>query len=142
MSRHLAARAVARRRMSHAKTRRAEPIFGKAAAEKILQGVRADVHAMRESYAYVPGLAVITVGDFEESIDEVNDKHDQADMLGMRSIEAALPANVSADDVFMCINKFNADPTIDGIIIQLPVPGKSVSFCLMLRRTKSRSCLA
>ena len=42
-----------------------------------------------------------------------------------RSIEAALPANASANEIISCIHKFNADPQVDGISLQQPVPGES-----------------
>ncbi|MFP4097329.1 MAG: bifunctional 5,10-methylenetetrahydrofolate dehydrogenase/5,10-methenyltetrahydrofolate cyclohydrolase, partial [Alphaproteobacteria bacterium] len=93
-------------------------IDGKAMAAKVRAKVAADVHSL----AFIPGLAVILVGDDPASQVYVRNKIKACGKAGIRSVERLLPADVTEQDVADVIAPLNADPDIDGILLQLPLP--------------------
>jgi methylenetetrahydrofolate dehydrogenase (NADP+)/methenyltetrahydrofolate cyclohydrolase len=68
------------------------------------------------------GLATVLVGDDAASQIYVRNKHKAAVKAGMLSFDEHLPADASQDDVEALILRLNADPQVDGIIVQLPLP--------------------
>ena len=70
-----------------------------------------------------PGLAVVLVGDDPASSVYVRSKGKATREVGMLSIEHRLPADAPQDDLLSLIDRLNADPTVDGILVQLPLPG-------------------
>jgi len=100
---------------------RAAPIRGTVIAEQVLDGVRKDVASLQSKHV-TPGLAVIVVGGRKDSLKYVQKKQDMAEGLGLRSFRAALPADATAESVRTTIERFNADPSCDGILLQLPLP--------------------
>lgn len=69
-----------------------------------------------------PGLAVILVGDDPASLIYVRNKHLASDEVGMKSVFHHLHADIPEALLITLINDLNNDPTIDGILLQLPLP--------------------
>jgi methylenetetrahydrofolate dehydrogenase (NADP+)/methenyltetrahydrofolate cyclohydrolase len=69
-----------------------------------------------------PALAVILVGDDPASAIYVRNKHRRAESLGIRSLQIQLPATTTQTELLARIATLNADPTVDGILVQLPLP--------------------
>ncbi|WP_127849542.1 bifunctional methylenetetrahydrofolate dehydrogenase/methenyltetrahydrofolate cyclohydrolase FolD [Lacticaseibacillus hulanensis] len=69
-----------------------------------------------------PGLTVILVGEDPASAIYVRNKQKRADELGINSQTLRLPDAASQEDVLQAVAKLNADDTVDGIIVQLPLP--------------------
>lgn len=69
-----------------------------------------------------PSLAVILVGDDPASHIYVNSKIKQANSVGIDSFDIKLPSDILETDLIEVINKLNQDDTVDGILIQLPLP--------------------
>lgn len=97
-------------------------INGTKIAEDIKHEVRAEVDQLRES-GVQPGLAVVLVGDDAASSAYVNMKARTCDQLGILSRKITLPSVVTTGDLLREVGKLNEDPLIDGILVQLPVPG-------------------
>jgi methylenetetrahydrofolate dehydrogenase (NADP+)/methenyltetrahydrofolate cyclohydrolase len=96
-------------------------IDGKAYAE----GLRARIaNAVRElsGKGVAPGLAVVIVGEDPASQLYVKNKARQTVEVGMRSFEHVLPASTSEAELLSLVAKLNADPAVDGILVQLPLP--------------------
>jgi methylenetetrahydrofolate dehydrogenase (NADP+)/methenyltetrahydrofolate cyclohydrolase len=71
-----------------------------------------------------PGLAVVLVGDDPASQVYVRNKMRQTVDAGMRSFDHTLPAATSQEELLALIVKLNADPQVDGILVQLPLPAQ------------------
>jgi methylenetetrahydrofolate dehydrogenase (NADP+)/methenyltetrahydrofolate cyclohydrolase len=71
----------------------------------------------------VPGLATILVGDDPGSHSYVGGKHKASAAVGVKSFRHDLPADTSQEKVLELVAELNADPAIDGYIVQLPLPG-------------------
>ena len=100
----------------------AERIDGKAFAERLRARV-ADVAAEFESKAgRKAGLAVVLVGEDPASQIYVRNKGKQTIACGMNSFEHKLDENTSEADLLALIQGLNADPAVDGILVQLPLP--------------------
>lgn len=100
----------------------AKIIDGKAFAATVRAKVAAGVNTLKEEQGITPGLAVILVGEDPASQVYVRNKHKQTLEVGMNSFEHKLPANVSKDELYALIHKLNADPAVNGILCQFPVP--------------------
>lgn len=94
-------------------------IDGKQAAAQL----RADVGTAVSSLSVTPTLAVVLVGDDPASHVYVRNKIKFTKEAGMRSVERRLPADVSEAEVADTVRALNADPEVDGILVQLPLPG-------------------
>jgi methylenetetrahydrofolate dehydrogenase (NADP+)/methenyltetrahydrofolate cyclohydrolase len=70
----------------------------------------------------VPGLAAVLVGDDPASHVYIRQKERMSERVGMRSLGARLPADVTQDDLHAAIDQLNADPAVSGIIVQMPLP--------------------
>jgi len=99
----------------------ATKIDGKAYAE----GLRARIaNAVGElaGRGVVPGLAVVIVGEDPASQLYVKNKARQTVEVGMRSFEHVLPASTTETELLALVDRLNADPDVDGILVQLPLP--------------------
>jgi len=96
-------------------------IDGKGIAEQLRKRVAAAV-AQLSRQGGVPGLAVVLVGDHPASRVYVRNKGRQTLEAGMRSFDHALPATASEAEVLALVARLNADPEVDGILVQLPLP--------------------
>lgn len=101
---------------------RARIIDGKATAAAVRERVAAEV-AELAGKGVVPGLAAVLVGDDPASHVYVDGKERDCEAVGMRSLGARLPADVTQDVLHDEIDRLNADPAVSGIIVQLPLPG-------------------
>ncbi|MFM9978434.1 MAG: bifunctional methylenetetrahydrofolate dehydrogenase/methenyltetrahydrofolate cyclohydrolase FolD [Sphingomonadaceae bacterium] len=93
-------------------------IDGKAIAAALRAEIAADVSRLPRA----PGLAVVLVGDDPASAVYVRSKAKQSVEVGMRSFEHRLPADTAQGDLIALIDALNADPGVDGILVQLPLP--------------------
>jgi methylenetetrahydrofolate dehydrogenase (NADP+)/methenyltetrahydrofolate cyclohydrolase len=101
----------------------AQIIDGKAAAARLRADVAGEVAKFRVATGRVPGLAVVLVGDDPASSVYVRNKGKATLEAGMLSFEHRLTANVSEGELLDLVDLLNADPTVDGILVQLPLPG-------------------
>jgi methylenetetrahydrofolate dehydrogenase (NADP+)/methenyltetrahydrofolate cyclohydrolase len=97
-------------------------IDGKAAAAAVLAEVKARVDAFRAAKGRPPGLAVVLVGEDPASQVYVRNKGREAEAAGFRSEQHTLPVTTSQADLLALVARLNADPGIDGILVQLPLP--------------------
>ena len=100
----------------------ARRIDGKAAAATLRAEVAAEVVRFREHAARAPGLAVVLVGEDPASAVYVRSKGKATREAGMESVEHRLSAETSEADLLALVDRLNADPAIDGILVQLPLP--------------------
>lgn len=97
-------------------------IDGKLHAAHLRDQVRDAVHSL-VAKGVRPGLAVILVGDDAASQVYVRNKVRQTAEAGMRSFEFRLPADTSQQDLEALVDRLNRDQEVDGILVQLPLPG-------------------
>ncbi len=100
----------------------AQLIDGKKVAERVRDEVAEAVAAMKEKHNYTPGLATVLVGEDPASATYVRSKQRMCERLGIRSVGHKLPADASQEEVVALVAKLNADPEINGILVQLPLP--------------------
>ena len=101
----------------------ARVIDGKAVAEEVRERVALGVSEFAaERDGTVPGLATVLVGDDPASHVYVGNKRKQTEQVGMRSIHHELGAETPADELLELIAALNGDDTVDGILVQLPLP--------------------
>jgi len=94
---------------------------GKAAAAAIKEELTGRVARLAER-GVVPGLATVLIGDDPGSHAYVGRKHKACAEVGIASLRHDLPADTSRKQALDLIAELNADPTVDGYIVQLPVP--------------------
>ena len=99
----------------------AKIINGKFIAEKQLEKVRDEVVQRKSEGKRVPGLAVILVGDNPASAIYVRNKRKACAQTGVHSLTYDLPASTTQDALLNLIDQLNADASIDGILVQLPL---------------------
>ena len=97
----------------------AQILNGKALAKKIKEQVAAQAAALPRR----PGLAVILVGENPASQVYVRGKEKDCEECGFLNLGCKLPADTSEEELLGIIADMNADPTVDGILVQLPLPG-------------------
>jgi len=100
----------------------AKLIDGKQVAARVRDEVAEAVAAMKEKHNYTPGLATVLVGEDPASATYVRSKQRMCERLGIRSVGHKLPADASQEEVVGLVAKLNADPEINGILVQLPLP--------------------
>jgi methylenetetrahydrofolate dehydrogenase (NADP+) / methenyltetrahydrofolate cyclohydrolase len=98
-------------------------IDGKAVAEGVRERVAAGVHEFAAVHdGHVPGLATVLVGDDPASQVYVGNKRKQTEAVGMRSVHEELGAGTPEDELLELIESLNDDDSVDGILVQLPLP--------------------
>lgn len=95
---------------------------GKPLAEKIKNQVQARVENFRAKTGRAPHLTVLLIGDDVASQVYVKSKAKSCEKLGMSSAVELMPSTISQAEVEAKILALNADPLVDGVLIQLPVP--------------------
>ena len=100
----------------------ARVIDGKAAAAALRSRVGAEVTKFRTVTGRAPGLAVVLVGEDPASAVYVRAKNKATLEAGMESFEHRLLATATQDELVALIDQLNADPAVDGILVQLPLP--------------------
>ena len=97
-------------------------IDGKVLAERLRRQIAEDVEAMVPAGRPRPGLATVLVGENPASQVYVRAKQRACDQVGIESFGFALPATASQEEVEQLIQELNADPRVNGILVQLPLP--------------------
>ena len=97
-------------------------IDGKAIAAKIKEEQKQRVLRLLQQHGVRPGLAVILVGNDPASQVYVRNKVTACKLVGIRSELVELPATATQDQLMSRIDALNTDPTIHGILVQLPLP--------------------
>jgi methylenetetrahydrofolate dehydrogenase (NADP+)/methenyltetrahydrofolate cyclohydrolase len=97
-------------------------LHGKPVADAVLNGVRAGVAALRARTGTAPTLAVVLVGDFAPSQVYVANKKRAADGVGIASRDFLHPEGLSQSELLGLLRSLNEDPSIHGILLQLPLP--------------------
>jgi methylenetetrahydrofolate dehydrogenase (NADP+)/methenyltetrahydrofolate cyclohydrolase len=97
-------------------------IDGKAIAAKVRSDVAADVARLKSQHGIVPGLAVVLVGEDPASKVYVRNKAAQTVEVGMQSFEHKLAEDTPEQVVLDLVAKLNADPNVNGILVQMPLP--------------------
>ncbi|MGC8872213.1 MAG: bifunctional methylenetetrahydrofolate dehydrogenase/methenyltetrahydrofolate cyclohydrolase FolD [Caldimicrobium sp.] len=99
----------------------AKIIDGKLVASKIRESIKKEVEELKEK-GIIPGLVTILVGENPASVSYVTAKQKTAHELGFYSVQENLPENISEEKLLELIEKYNRDPKIHGILVQLPLP--------------------
>ena len=97
-------------------------IDGKAIAAGIREDVAKEVAALKSEHGFTPGLAVVLVGEDPASQIYVRNKGKMTEEAGMNSFTHRLPADATQDQVEALLETLNNDDSVDGILLQLPLP--------------------
>ncbi|TCA10228.1 bifunctional methylenetetrahydrofolate dehydrogenase/methenyltetrahydrofolate cyclohydrolase FolD [Rhizobium leguminosarum] len=97
-------------------------IDGKNVAASVIQTVKSATAALEKSSGVTTGLAVVIVGDDPASHAYVGSKGRMAKECGFKSVQHTLPAETKQEDLAALVANLNADPSIHGILVQLPLP--------------------
>jgi len=100
----------------------AQILDGKAIAAELRESIKQEVDKQVAAGNVRPGLAVIMVGEDPASQVYVRNKKIACEKAGFKDVSQVLPASTSQEDVLALIDELNADDTVHGIIVQLPVP--------------------
>ena len=93
-------------------------IDGKKVSQDRLETLKGEI----EESGLSPGLATVIVGEDPASQMYVRMKHKACDAVGIRSVGVVLETDVTTEDVIAHVNALNDDATVDGILVQLPLP--------------------
>ncbi|MFH0789061.1 MAG: tetrahydrofolate dehydrogenase/cyclohydrolase catalytic domain-containing protein [Pseudomonadota bacterium] len=100
----------------------AKIISGVEVAKQIREELKQEVEQLKAQKGVVPGLVTILVGENPASISYVTAKQKTSKELGFFSIQDSQPADISQEALLALIDKYNKDPQIHGILVQLPLP--------------------
>jgi methylenetetrahydrofolate dehydrogenase (NADP+)/methenyltetrahydrofolate cyclohydrolase len=100
----------------------AKLIKGTEIREEILKEIADEVKELKEKHGAVPGLVTILVGENPASISYVTLKIKTANQLGFKEIQDSQAEDISQEDLLALIDKYNHDDSINGILVQLPLP--------------------
>jgi methylenetetrahydrofolate dehydrogenase (NADP+)/methenyltetrahydrofolate cyclohydrolase len=101
----------------------AKVIDGKVFAASVRRQVAQHVAELKAATGIVPGLAVVLVGEDPASQVYVRNKHASTIEVGMNSYEHRLSVDTLEGDLLALIDQLNKDPKVNGILVQLPLPG-------------------
>lgn len=97
-------------------------IDGKLVSKVLRASIKESVDKFVADHGFTPGLAVILVGDDPASHVYVRNKHKACLDSGIHSLQIELPAETTEDELLLKITELNNDPTVHGILVQLPLP--------------------
>ncbi len=97
-------------------------IDGKQHAAALTARVTAEVARLAREHGLIPGLAVVLVGTDAASEVYVRNKTRQTSSVGMRSFAHSLPVETTQAELLALVARLNADPDVNGILVQLPLP--------------------
>lgn len=97
-------------------------ISGKELSAKLKAEMAAQVSSFPEKYGRVPHLVVILVGDDPASVSYVTGKAKASQVVGIENTTIRRPSDISEEELLGLIRELNADDTVDGILVQLPLP--------------------
>ncbi len=104
---------------------------GKALAQKIYAQLAEQIQSLEAEIGRPPGLAVLMVGDNPASAAYVRNKERACQKIGIASFGKHFPAETSFDELEQAIQSLNQDERVDGILVQLPLPGNLDSVALL-----------
>ncbi len=99
-------------------------IDGKAFAAGLRTRVAEEAARLKSAHGLVPGLATVLVGNDAASEVYVKNKNRTAEALGFHSVHQHLPADAREADVLSAVRALNADKSVHGILVQMPLPGQ------------------
>jgi methylenetetrahydrofolate dehydrogenase (NADP+)/methenyltetrahydrofolate cyclohydrolase len=97
-------------------------IDGKASAAKLREKIAAYTAELKARHGLQPGLATVLVGKDPASEVYVRNKRKTAEAIGFKSVHVELPADVSQADLLARVKALTDDPSVHGILVQLPLP--------------------
>jgi len=97
-------------------------ISGKEVAAQIREEIKAETGKLIEEHGVTPGLVTILVGENPASVSYVTAKQKTAKEMGFHSIQDNQPADIDEASLLALVDKYNRDPAIHGILVQLPLP--------------------
>ncbi len=97
-------------------------IKGAEVAAQIREELKQEVQSLQSKHGITPGLVTILVGENPASVSYVTAKQKTAHELGFYSVQDNQPETISEADLLKLIDKYNKDPKIHGILVQLPLP--------------------
>jgi methylenetetrahydrofolate dehydrogenase (NADP+) / methenyltetrahydrofolate cyclohydrolase len=100
----------------------AKIISGAEVAKQIREELKNEVDQLKAQTGVVPGLVTLLVGENPASVSYVTAKQKTSKELGFYSIQDNQPADITEKDLLALIDKYNQDPKIHGILVQLPLP--------------------
>jgi len=100
----------------------AQIIDGKAISAELRGKIACEVERLKQAHSLTPGLGVVLVGADPASEVYVRSKTKAVAEAGMRAFDCNLPISIKEDDLLREIARLNADPTVHGILVQLPLP--------------------
>ena len=100
----------------------AKLINGNEIAQQIREELKQETARLKEKNNVVPGLVTILVGENPASVSYVTAKQKTSKELGFYSIQDSQPATIKEEELLKLIEKYNKDPKIHGILVQLPLP--------------------
>lgn len=112
---------------------KAQLIDGKKIAANLRREIADKVNQRMQQGLRIPGLAVILVGNDPASEVYVSHKRKDCEEVGFISLSHDLPADTTQEELLALIDRLNDDPTVDGILVQLPLPAHLDSSQLLER---------
>ncbi len=100
----------------------AKIIDGRKIAETLRGEIARDAAELRSRTGIIPHLAAVLVGDDPASAVYVRNKQKACETAGLKSTLHKLPAKTSGPELLECVHRLNADTTVHGILVQLPLP--------------------
>ncbi len=100
----------------------AKLISGVEIARQIREELAAETARLKEKFQVIPGLVTIMVGENPASMSYVTAKQKAAKEIGFHSIQENQPETMTEDELLALIDRYNRDPKIHGILVQLPLP--------------------
>src|ERR1041385_2301547 len=97
-------------------------IDGKASAARLREKIAAYAAELKSKHGLQPGLATVLVGKDPASEVYVRNKRKTAEAIGFKSVHVELPESVSQDELLGHVRALSADPSVHGILVQLPLP--------------------
>lgn len=97
-------------------------VYGSEIAKCVKNDLKAQIDVLKENEKRIPKLAVILVGDNQASLSYVTGKEKACKAIGMENILLRLPDTTSEEELLLKIEEFNHDESVDGILVQLPLP--------------------
>jgi len=97
-------------------------IDGKASAARLREKIAAFTADLKTRHGIQPGLATVLVGHDPASEVYVRNKRKTAEAIGFKSLHVELPADVAQDELLARVKALSADPSVHGILVQLPLP--------------------
>lgn len=97
-------------------------IDGKKIANELCEKLSQKIASLKTEYNFVPCLKVILVGDNPASEVYIRNKQKKAESIGIESETISLSGDISESELIEKINELNNDPSVHGILVQLPLP--------------------